>query len=58
MMGIFFKYLILLFKDQLIYDYYFKSIYLVLSVFLGFIFYMVTTLLIKAFKYEDIKLKY
>ena len=33
-MGIFFKYLILIFKDQLTYDYDFKSIYLILLVFL------------------------
>ncbi len=58
MMGIFFKYLILIFQNQLVYDYQFKSVYLILSVFLGFVFYFTLSLLIKAFKYEDIKLKY
>ena len=57
-MGIFFKYLIMIFENQLIYDYYFKSIYLILIVFLCLIFYLVISWFIKAFKYEDIKLKY
>jgi len=58
MMGIFFRYLILIFENYLVYDYYLKSIYLVLTVFLCLIFYLVFSLFIKAFKYEDIKLKY
>ncbi|MDC0945311.1 murein biosynthesis integral membrane protein MurJ [Candidatus Pelagibacter sp.] len=58
MMGLFFSYLVLFFENQLLYDYYLKSLYLILSVFLGFIFYLLLSLLIKAFKYEDIKLKY
>jgi len=58
MMGLFFRYLVLFFENQLLYDYYLKSIYLIWSVFLGFIFYLLLSLLIKAFKYEDIKLKY
>ena len=58
MMGIFFRYLILVFESHLIYDYYFKSIYLVLTVLLCMIFYLVFSLFIRAFKYEDIKLKY
>ena len=58
MMGIFFRYLILIFENQLVYDYYLKSFYLILSVFLGLIFYLIMSLFIKAFKYEDIKLKY
>ncbi len=58
MMGIFFRYLILIFENQLVYDYYLKSFYLILSVFLGFVFYLIMSLFIKAFKYEDIKLKY
>jgi len=57
-MGIFFRYLILIFENQLVYDYYLKSFYLILSVFLGFAFYLIMSLFIKAFKYEDIKLKY
>ena len=58
MMGIFFKYLISVFENQLVYYYYLKSLYLILSVFLGLIFYLLLSLLIKAFKFEDIKLKY
>ena len=58
MMGIFFRYLILIFENQLVYDYYLKSFYLILSVFLGFVFYLIISFFIKAFKYEDIKLKY
>ena len=58
MMGIFFNYIILVFEDQLAFNYHLKSLYLILSVFLGFIFYLMLSLVIRAFKYEDIKLKY
>jgi len=58
MMGIFFEYLIFIFENKLIYEYHLKSLYLVLSVCLGFLFYLGLSLLIKAFKYQDIKLKY
>ena len=58
LMGVFFKYVIIFFENQLVYDYYFKSFYLLLSVILGLIFYLLISLLIKAFKYDDIKLKY
>jgi putative peptidoglycan lipid II flippase len=58
LMGIFFKYLILFFENYLTYDYSFKSFYLVLSVLLSFLFYVILSLFIKAFKYNDIKLKY
>jgi putative peptidoglycan lipid II flippase len=58
MMGIVFWYLILFFENQLIYDYYLKSIFLILVVFLCLIFYLTISLFIKAFKYEDIKLRY
>ena len=57
-MGIFFKYLISLFENQLVYDYQFKSIYLILSVLLGLILYLLTSFFIKAFNYKDLKLKY
>jgi putative peptidoglycan lipid II flippase len=57
-MGILFKYLISIFEKQLVYDYYFKSFYLIVSVFLAFIFYLLVSFFIKAFKFEDIKLKY
>ena len=58
LMGIFFKYSLSVFENQLDYSYYYKSLYLILLVFLGFIFYLLLSLFIKAFKYEDIKLKY
>ncbi len=58
LMGIFFSYLIILFKNELSFGNSFKSIYLILSVFLGLLFYLIVTYLIKAFKLEDIKLKY
>ena len=58
LMSLFFEYLILFFENQLTYEYYFKSFYLILSVFLVFLFYFILSLFIKAFKYGDIKLKY
>ena len=57
-MGLFFNYLILLFNEQLSFEYSFKSIYLILTVILGLGFYLLTSYLIKAFQLEDIKLKY
>ena len=57
-MGILFNYLITTFKDQLVYDYHLKAVYLSLTVLLSILFYLTFSLLIKAFKYEDIKLKY
>ena len=58
LMGIFFNYLILFFENKLIYQYNLKSIYLILSTFLSLVFYLSFSLFIKAFKYDDIKLKY
>jgi len=58
MTGILFKYLILVFENQLVYDYYLKSLYLILSVFLGLAFYLLLSFFIKAFKSGDIKLRY
>ena len=57
-MGLFFHYLITLFNDQLSFENSLKSIYLILSVVLGLSFYLLISYLIKAFKLEDIKLKY
>jgi putative peptidoglycan lipid II flippase len=57
-MGIFFNYSILFFENKLLYEYNFKSFYLILSAFLSLIFYLSFSLFIKAFKYGDIKLKY
>ncbi len=58
MMGIFFEYLTLFFENKLVYDHYFKSFYLVLSVLLGLIFYLLVSFFIKAFNYKDLQLKY
>jgi putative peptidoglycan lipid II flippase len=58
MTGIFFKYLISVFENMLVYSYHFKSFYLIFSVFLGLTFYLILSWIIKAFKYQDIKLKY
>ena len=57
-MGIVFKYLILFFDNQLAYENYFKSFYMILSVVLSIVFYLLISLFIKAFKYDDIKLRY
>ena len=57
-MGIFFNYLIFFFKNQLEYNYDLKSIYLILSALLGLIFYLMVSLLIKAFNYKDLNLRY
>jgi len=57
-MGILFKYLLTIFQYELVYNNYFKSIYLLISVFLSLIFYLLVSLFIKAFKFEDINLKY
>ena len=56
--GLFFNYLVLFFSKELSFDYSLKSIYLILSVILGLGFYLIISYLIKAFKLEDIKLKY
>ena len=58
LMGLFFNYLILFFENQLSYNYQFKSFYLILSVLLGFAFYLLVSFLIKAFNYKDLQLKY
>ncbi|MDC3035805.1 murein biosynthesis integral membrane protein MurJ [Candidatus Pelagibacter sp.] len=58
LMGLFFNQLIVFFDEQISFENKFKSIYLVLSVLLGLCFYIVISYLIKAFKLEDIKLKY
>ena len=57
-MGIFFKYLIIIFGNQLNYDYNFKSFYLVLSVLLGLTLYLLVSFFINALNYKDLKLKY
>ena len=58
LMGLFFNYLMTFLNDQLSFENSLKSIYLILSVVLGLSFYLFISYLIKAFKLEDIKLKY
>ena len=57
-MGIFFEFLLNYFQNELAFDQNIKSIYLVLSVALGLLFYLIVAYWIKAFKLSDIKLKY
>ena len=57
-MGIFFEYLTYIFSNQLVYDYHFKSFYLILTVLLGLVFYLLISLIINAFNYKDLKLNY
>ncbi|WP_415278285.1 murein biosynthesis integral membrane protein MurJ [Candidatus Pelagibacter sp. Uisw_094] len=58
LMGIFFKCLIYFFNDRLLYEASFKAIYLIGAVVSGLIFYLLITILIKAFKRSDINLNY
>ena len=58
LMGVFFKYLILIFENQLVYNNSFKSFYLILSILLCLAFYLLVAFLIKAFNYKDLQLKY
>ena len=58
LMGVLFKFLIIFFQSQLAYDYGLKSIYLILSVFICIVFYIILSIFFKAFKTQDIKLKY
>ncbi len=58
LMGILFMYLISIFENQLVYDYNLKSFFMIFSVILCIIFYLVASYFIKAFNYNDLKLKY
>ena len=57
-MGVFFNYLTLIFENKLMYDYRLKALYLILSVLLGLLFYILISFLIRAFNYKDLQLKY
>ncbi len=57
-MGIFFYYLTLVFENQLVYNYTLKSIYLILSVLLSMVLYLLISFFIKAFNYNNLQLKY
>jgi len=58
LMGVFFNFLLNYFQNQLAFNENLKSIYLILSVVLGLLFYLFVSYWIKAFKISDIKLKY
>ena len=58
LMGILFMYLISIFENQLVYDYNFKSFYLILSVLLALCFYLIISFFFKAFNYKDLQLRY
>ena len=58
MMGLFFNFVLNFFQNELAFNQSIKSLYLVLSVILGLIFYLIVCYFIKAFQMSDIKLKY
>ncbi len=58
LMGLFFDFLLSFFQNKLAFNNLIKSLYLVLSVFLGLLFYLIVCYFIKAFHFKDIKLKY
>ena len=58
LMGIFFNFLIDFFSSNFLYVETFKFLYLVGTVILGFAFYILVAIFIKAFKISDIHLKY
>ena len=57
-MGVFFNNLIIYFNEQLSYNYNLKALYLIISVVLSLLFYLLISYFIKAFKISDIQLKY
>ena len=58
LMGLFFSYLISIFENKLVYEYNLKSFYLILSVILCVIFYLLLSFFIKALNYKDLNLRY
>ena len=58
MMGLFFNFILNFFQNGLAFNQSIKSLYLVLSVILGLIFYLIVCYFIKAFQTKDVKLKY
>ena len=58
LMGLFFSFLLNYFQNELAFDQNIKSLYLILSVVLGLLFYLIICYLFKAFKMSDIQLKY
>ena len=58
LMGLFFNFLLNYFQNELEFNQSIKSLYLVLSVILGLLFYLIVCYFVKAFQMNDIKLKY
>jgi len=58
MMGLFFNFMLNYFQNELAFNQSIKSFYLVLSVILGLLFYLIVCYFIKAFQMNDIKLRY
>ena len=58
LMGLLFDFLLNFFQNELSFNKKTKALYLILSVVLGLLFYLIICYLIKAFKMSDIKLKY
>ena len=58
LMGIFFNYLLIYFQNKLTFDYNLKAFYLIVSVVLGLLSYLLISFWIKAFKISDFKLNY
>jgi len=58
LMGLFFNFLLNFFQNELAFNQSIKSLYLVLSVILGLLFYLIVCYFIKAFQMNDIKLNY
>ncbi len=58
LLGLFFNFLLNFFQNELAFNNVIKSLYLILSVILGLLFYLFVCYLIKAFKMSDINLKY
>ncbi len=58
LMGLFFNFLLNFFQNELAFNQSIKSLYLILSVILGLLFYLIVCYFIKAFQMSDIKLKY
>ena len=57
-MGVIFNYLLIYFQNKLSFDYNLKAFYLILSVMLGLLSYLLISFFIKAFKTSDFKLNY
>ena len=57
-MGVFFEYLTSFFENQFVYDSDFKSLYLILSVLLCTVLYLILSFFINTFNYKDLQLKY